>query len=61
MTKSQQAGGKKNRKLGRDGAKCKQYRDSHTREKNKVKRILKSNGEEAAKKYANENGIKLPK
>ena len=34
-------GGKKGRKLGRDLAKCKQYRAMKTREKNKLAKIEK--------------------
>ena len=52
-------GGKKNRKLGRDTKRPKNimYKTSHTREKNKLKRILQSNGKDAAIKYGSECGL----
>jgi len=40
------------KKAGRNKAKCLFYRTMHTREKNKIKRILKSNGFPAAEEYA---------
>src|SRR3990167_2587001 len=33
------------------------YKTGHTREKNKVRRVLKSSGAKQAEKYANENGV----
>jgi len=33
-----------NRKIGRNAAKCMKYRTRHTKEKNKNRRCLKSNG-----------------
>jgi hypothetical protein len=50
-------GGKKNRKIGRGMAKGQHYRLMHTREKNKIKRILQSSGVDAATKYAQENNL----
>ena len=44
-----------NKKMGRNSIKCKQYRALGTREKNKLKRVLKSNGEAAAIKYAKQH------
>lgn len=44
--------GKKNRKWDRNLTKCKRYRDMKTREKNKLKRVLQSNGVKAAEEYA---------
>ena len=54
-------GGKKNRKLGRCKNKCAAYRAAHTRERNKVKRVLQSNGYAAAVEYAKQHGILAPK
>ena len=45
------------KKAGRNVAKCKRYKDLKTREKNKVKRVLKSSGKFAAEQYALEHGI----
>ena len=39
-------------KIGRNRDKCKRYRERKTREYNKLKRILQSNGLKEAKKYA---------
>jgi hypothetical protein len=50
-------GGKKNRKLGRAVIKCQQYKNTHTREKNKIKRVLQSSGAVAAKEYAEKNNL----
>lgn len=44
-------GGKCN-KAGRNSTKCKKYYANKTREKNKLKRVLKSNGKLAAEAYA---------
>jgi len=41
-----------NRKYGRNKAKCERYRREHRRERNKLRRILQSNGEAAARAYA---------
>ena len=49
------------RKLGRAVEKCKQYRAAHTRERNKAKRILQSNGLDACIVYCRKWGILLPK
>jgi hypothetical protein len=48
------------RKHGRNTEKCKQYRAAHTKERNKAKRILQSNGRKACEAYCKTNGIKLP-
>lgn len=40
------------RKIGRGIIKCARYRAMKTREKNKIKKILQSNGIVAAKTYA---------
>ena len=53
-------GGKKNRKLGRCKNKCAAYRAAHTMERNKVKRVLQSNGYAAAVEYARVHGVKEP-
>ena len=49
-------GGAGSKKHGRDKAKCLAYRQHNQREKNKIKRIIKSNGldyaTEWAKKYS---------
>lgn len=46
-----------NKKHGRNSAKCTSYRAMHTREKNKVKRVLKASGVDEAKRWASENGV----
>ena len=43
------------RKIGRNKDKCALYRAMKTREKNKLKRVLQSNGREAAKEYASKH------
>lgn len=43
------------KKYGRDAEKCKLYRALKIREKNKLKRVLKSNGLLAAQAYAREH------
>ena len=40
------------KKYGRSEEKCKKYRANKTREKNKLKRVLQSNGITAANEYA---------
>jgi len=53
--------GKKNRKHGR-GLKSpsrKRYRDFRVREHNKLKNVLKSNGEAKALEYAREHNLKI--
>lgn len=45
------------RKYGRNEAKCRRYKEHQTREKNKVKRVLCSNGTEAARLWAIGNGV----
>ena len=53
--KQKKSGGAK--KIGRNEEKCKKYRSSKNREKNKLKRILQSNGFAAAEKYAEEKEL----
>ena len=55
---SENSGGKKNRKYGRNVTKCQQYKAMHTREKNKLKRVLQSSGYDAAVLYAEENNLR---
>lgn len=50
-------GKKGSRKYGRNEKKCAAYKSANRRERNKLKRILKSNGEEAAVAYAIEKRI----
>lgn len=57
MAKSQKKGSGGLRKIGRALEKCKKYRSMHTREMNKVKRVLKSSGLIEAQKYAQEHGV----
>lgn len=52
MAKSNQPGKKGSRKIGRSKDKCAKYAAMHTREKNKVRRVLKSNGRAEAEKWA---------
>lgn len=47
------------RKHGRNEEKCKKYKLAKIREKNKLKRVLKSNGYKAAVKYAKLHGLKF--
>jgi hypothetical protein len=55
---NQSAKGKgKGRKLGRNKNKCAQYRAMHTREKNKIKRVLQSNGVKFAEAWAAKHGV----
>jgi hypothetical protein len=51
------SGGKGCKKAGSRKEKCKRYRDFHTREKNKVRRVLKSSGREEAQRYAVAHGV----
>lgn len=60
MSDATSKGGQKNRKYGRNKIKCARYRTHKIREKNKIKRILKSNGVEFAKKWARENNVRIP-
>ena len=48
-------GGAGTKKHGRDLAKCKKYRDHQTRERNKIKKILQSNGYDYALEWAKSN------
>lgn len=50
-------GGAGTKKHGRDLLKCKRYRDHQTCEKNKLKRVLKSNGHDYAVEWAKKNGV----
>lgn len=52
MPKREMVGRGGSRKVGRNRDKCKLYRARKTRERNKLKRILQSNGARAANKYA---------
>ena len=54
-----QKGGKKNRKLGRAARKPKtaRYNLSHRRERNKLRRVLRSNGARQAQAYARKHGL----
>jgi len=53
--KEKKSGGSK--KYGRNEAKCKAYRASKNREKNKIKRILQSEGLKAAELFAEKHEI----
>ena len=50
-------GGAGSKKFGRNLAKCKKYRDHQVGERNKLKRVLQSNGYEYAKEWAKKNGV----
>ena len=50
-------GGAGTKKHGRDLAKCKKYRDHQTCERNKLKRVLQSNGYDFAIEWAKTNGV----
>ena len=50
-------GGAGTKKHGRDKIKCKKYRDHQTAERNKLKRVLQSNGYEYAMEWAKKNGV----
>lgn len=49
--------GGKGRKVGQQKEKCAAYKNAKTSERNKVKRILQSNGVSAATKYAEKNQV----
>ena len=49
------------RKIGNQLEKCKRYRDAKRREKNKVKRVLRSSGYAAALAYAKLHSITVPR
>lgn len=59
MAKIERPGGKKNRKHGRAARKPKtaRYNLSHRRERNKIKRIIRSNGMAFARQWARDRGI----
>ena len=59
MAKQTMRGGGGNRKHGRGARKPKtaKYKLGNVREKNKIKRILQSNGDDAATKYASKYGL----
>jgi hypothetical protein len=50
-------GGAGSKKHGRDKAKCQAYRQHNQREKNKIKRILKSNGLTYATDWCKKNEV----
>jgi hypothetical protein len=50
-------GGKKGRKIGRNIVKCAAYKLKHVRERNKLKRIVRSNGLEFAQDWAGSRGV----
>ena len=54
-----QKGGKKNRKYGRAARKPKtaRYNLSNRRERNKLRRVLRSNGARQAQAYARKHGL----
>jgi hypothetical protein len=47
------------RKIGRMSAKCKKYQACHIREKNKLKKVLRSCGRKFAEKWAADHGMNL--
>jgi hypothetical protein len=49
------SGGSK--KIGRNADKCKKYFAFHTREKNKIKRVLQSNGRAYAETWAKAHNV----
>ena len=55
-----QKGGGGTRKYGRNIEKCKAYRGRNIRERNKIKRILQSNGYQAAVEYGKRYGVSVP-
>jgi hypothetical protein len=50
-----------NKKHGRSKDKCLAYRNAHTRERNKLKRVRQSSGFDAAVEYAWMHALKEPK
>jgi hypothetical protein len=56
-------GGKGSKKKGRSGRKPShvRYTSGKRREHNKIKRVLKSNGFEAANEYSKKYGVAMPK
>jgi len=54
MTQAKSGGAKK---IGRSKEKCAHYRAMHAREMNKVRRVLRSNGWDAAQAYAAKNNV----
>jgi hypothetical protein len=57
MAKQQSQGKKGSRKIGRNLKKCAHYAAMHTRETNKIKRILHSNGLIYATEWAGKHGV----
>jgi len=57
MPPQESSAGKGCRKAGRAKLKCARYTSNHIREKNKLRRIMQSNGAAAAVSYAGKNGI----
>ena len=45
------------RKYGRNLERCAKYKAMHTREKNKIRRVLRSNGFTAAQSYAEQHNL----
>ena len=50
-------GGAGTKKHGRNKEKCAKYRTHKVREKNKIKKVLQSNGYTYAEKWAKANGV----
>ena len=61
MPKQQSVGHGGAKKYGGKEVKGRRYREHKTREKNKLKKILKSNGHKAAVAYARIHGLQEPK
>ncbi|MBT7009103.1 hypothetical protein HN960_01540 [Candidatus Peregrinibacteria bacterium] len=59
MPQKQKSSSGGNKKHGRNKDKCTRYRNMHTREKNKVRRVLRSSGLEEAKRWAKENNVSV--
>lgn len=49
------------RKHGRNKEKCARYKGMHTRERNKLKRILRSSGQQEAERMAQKYNLDLGK
>ena len=61
MPQAQTTKGKgKGRKVGRNLEKCKRYRAAHTRERNKIGKILQSNGYDYAIIWSKSAGYIIP-
>ncbi len=57
MPKQQQQGSSGNKKHGRNKIKCAHYRAMHTREKNKLRRVLRASGLAEAKRWAAQHNL----